>query len=164
MYETWLYYYDPETKKQSMEWRHGGSQRPKNFECKNLLENFSHRFLRSRRDPSQLLSPKVPTYKHGVFLISVGAIGGVLEEKFRGNFTTCVLFLHYKAPAHRPLETQKKLAYLDFQKCHRSPYSTDIAPSDYPLFLELRKLLKGGRFFPTVISLLPRITGWAVKF
>jgi len=29
--ETWLYHYDPETKQQSMEWRHSGSPRPKKF-------------------------------------------------------------------------------------------------------------------------------------
>ena len=29
MEETWLYQYDPETKQQSMEWRHSGSPRPK---------------------------------------------------------------------------------------------------------------------------------------
>ena len=28
MDETWLYHYDPETKQQSMEWRHSGSPRP----------------------------------------------------------------------------------------------------------------------------------------
>jgi len=31
MEETWLYQYDPETKQQSMEWRHSGSPRPKIF-------------------------------------------------------------------------------------------------------------------------------------
>jgi len=31
MDETWLYHYDPETKQQSMEWRHSGSPRPKKF-------------------------------------------------------------------------------------------------------------------------------------
>jgi len=31
MNETWLYHYDPETKQQSMEWRHSGSPRPKKF-------------------------------------------------------------------------------------------------------------------------------------
>jgi len=31
MDETWLYHYDPETKQQSMEWRHSGSARPKKF-------------------------------------------------------------------------------------------------------------------------------------
>ena len=31
MDETWLYHYGPETKQQSMDWRHSGSPRPKNF-------------------------------------------------------------------------------------------------------------------------------------
>jgi len=31
MDETWLYHYDPETKQQSMEWRHSGSSRPQKF-------------------------------------------------------------------------------------------------------------------------------------
>ena len=31
MDETWLYHYDPETKQQSMEWRHSGLPRPKRF-------------------------------------------------------------------------------------------------------------------------------------
>jgi len=31
MEETWLYHYDPETKQQSMEWRHSGSPCPKKF-------------------------------------------------------------------------------------------------------------------------------------
>ena len=31
MDETWLYYYEPETNQQSMEWRHSGSPSPKKF-------------------------------------------------------------------------------------------------------------------------------------
>jgi len=31
MDETWLYHHEPETKQQSMEWRHSGPSRPKNF-------------------------------------------------------------------------------------------------------------------------------------
>jgi len=45
MDETWLYHYDPETKQQSMEWRHSGSPRPKNSESKNPLEKFSPQFF-----------------------------------------------------------------------------------------------------------------------
>jgi hypothetical protein len=45
MNEILLYQYDPETKQQSMEWWHSGSRRPKICECKNPLENFSHRFF-----------------------------------------------------------------------------------------------------------------------
>jgi len=29
--ETWSYHYDPETKQQTMEWRHSGSPRPQKF-------------------------------------------------------------------------------------------------------------------------------------
>jgi len=32
MEETWLYHYDPETKQQSMEWRHSSSPHPKKFQ------------------------------------------------------------------------------------------------------------------------------------
>ena len=45
MDETWLYHYDPETKQQSVEWRHSGSPAPKNSECKNPLVKFSPRFF-----------------------------------------------------------------------------------------------------------------------
>jgi len=31
MDETWLCHYDPETKQQSVEWRHNGSPRPQKF-------------------------------------------------------------------------------------------------------------------------------------
>ena len=43
--ETWLYHYGPETKQQSMEWRHSGSPRTKKFRMQNPLENFSPRFF-----------------------------------------------------------------------------------------------------------------------
>jgi len=47
MDQTWLCHYDPETKQQTMEWRHCGSLRPatKNSECKNPLGKFSPRFF-----------------------------------------------------------------------------------------------------------------------
>ena len=45
MDETWLYHYDPETKQQSVEWRHSGLPLPKYSECKNPLEKLSPRFF-----------------------------------------------------------------------------------------------------------------------
>jgi len=54
--------------------------------------------------------------------------------------------LHDNAPAHRVLATQKKLAYLGFQCLDHPPYSPDLAASDYHLFPELKKQLKGRHF------------------
>jgi len=61
----------------------------------------------------------------------------ILKEKRRGKVTKGVLFLHNNAPTHRALATQKKLAYLGFQYEYldHPPYSPDLAPSDYHLFL-----------------------------
>jgi len=38
MDETWLYHYDPETKQQSMEWRHSGTPCPKKFRVQKSPE------------------------------------------------------------------------------------------------------------------------------
>ena len=54
--------------------------------------------------------------------------------------------MHDNAPAHLALATQKKLAYLGFQCFDHSPYSPDLAPSDYHLFPGLKKQLKGRHF------------------
>jgi len=73
---------------------------------------------------------------------------GILKEKRHGKVTKGVLFLHDNAPAHRALATQKKLAYLGFQCLDHPPYSPDLAPSYYHLFLGLKKQLKGRHFSP----------------
>ena len=55
MDETWLYHYDPETKQQSIEWRHSGSPHPPPKECKNPLEKFSPRFFGTKTASSSLI-------------------------------------------------------------------------------------------------------------
>ena len=55
----------------------------------------------------------------------------VLARKFPGSPDTC---------------NQKKLAYRSFQFIYHPPYSPDLAPSDYHLFLELKRQLKGLHF------------------
>jgi hypothetical protein len=40
MDETWLYHYDPETKQQSLEWRHSPSPRPKKFRMQKSAGKF----------------------------------------------------------------------------------------------------------------------------
>ena len=56
------------------------------------------------------------------------------------------MFLYKNTLFHRALATQKNLAYLVFQCLDHPPHSPDVAPSDYHLFPELKKQLKGGHF------------------
>ena len=71
----------------------------------------------------------------------------ILKEKRFEKFTKGILFLHDNAPAHKTLATQKKIAYLGFLCLDYSSYSPDLAPSDYHLFPELKKQLKGRHFY-----------------
>jgi len=64
MDETWLYHYDPETKQQSMEWRHSGSLRPKVIPSAKISWKSSRLdFFKSRRYPPHWLSSKGPNYQ-----------------------------------------------------------------------------------------------------
>ena len=54
--------------------------------------------------------------------------------------------MHDNAPVHRALASQKEVAYLGLQFLYHPLYSPDLAPSDYHLFLGLKKQLKGRHF------------------
>jgi len=120
---------------------------PKNSECKNPLEMFSPRFL-GDQDGILLIDylPKGQTINAQYYSSVLVQLKDILKEKRRGKVTKVVLLLHDNTPAHRPLATQKKLAYLCFQCLDHPPYSPDLAPSDYHLFPGLKKQLKVRHF------------------
>jgi len=143
MDETWLYHYDPETKQQSVELRHSDSPRPKKFR----VQKSAGKILASifwDQDGIHLIDYllKGQTISAGYYPSLLVQLKDILMEKHRGKF----LFLQ-NAPAHRAFATQKKLAYLGFHCLDHPPYSPDLAPSDYNLFPELKKQLKGRHFW-----------------
>jgi len=125
-----------------MGWRHSGSPRlaPKNPECRNSLEKFSPRFFWEQDDILLIdYLPKDQTINAEYYLSLLLQFKNILREKLRGKFTKGFLFLQDNAPTHRALATQKKMAYLGFEFLDHPPNSPDLAPSDYHLFLGLKK-------------------------
>jgi len=150
MDETWLYHYDPETKQQSMEWRHSGSPRSKIFRLQKSAGKVLVSIFFLDQDGILLIDyvPKGQTINAEYYLSLLVQLKDILKENAgRGKFTKGVLFLHDNAPAHRALATQKKLAYLGFQCLDHSPYSPDLTPSDYHLFHGLKKTIERSPFF-----------------
>jgi len=140
MDETCLYHYDPETKQQSMGWRHSRSPRSKKFR----VQNFAGKVLASifcDQDDILLIDylPKGLTINAEYYSSLLVQLKDILKEKCHRKFTKVVLFLHDNAPAHRALATQKKLVYLGFQFLDHPPYSSDLALSGYHLFPGLKK-------------------------
>jgi len=115
MDETWLYYYDPETKKQSMEWRHSGSRRPKKFRVQKSAGKVLASIIWDQ--DGILLNDYLPEGQNinvEYYSSLLVKLKNILRKKRRWKVTKGVLFLHDNAPAHRAHATQKKLAYLGF--------------------------------------------------
>ena len=127
------------TRKQSNnQWSGGIVAHPalKYSEYKNPLEKFSPQFfLGSSCHPPHWLSSKGPNYQRGVLLISACAIEGHSEGKTpaaeRSPRGSCSCTTMPRITGH----------CLD-----HSPYSPDLAPSDYHLFPGLKKQLKVRHF------------------
>jgi hypothetical protein len=116
MDKTWFYHYDPETKQQSMEWRHSSSPRPIIFR----LQKSAGKVVASifwDQDGIQVIDylSKGETINTECCSSLMVKLKDILKEKRRGTVTKGVLFLHDNAPPHQVLATQKRLAYLGFQ-------------------------------------------------
>jgi len=147
MNETWLYYYDPEIKQQSMEWRNSGSPRPKIFRVQKSAKKFSPRNFFDQDGILFDYFPKGQNINAEYYSSLLVQLKDILKKKLRGKITKGFLFLHDNSPAHRSLATQKKLAYLGFHYLDHPPYSPYLAPSDYHLFPGLKKTIECSPFF-----------------
>lgn len=147
MDETWIHHHTPESNRQSAEWTAAGEPRPK-------------------RPKSQKSAGKVMA---SVFWDAQGILFiDYLEEGKRINSEYYmallvrlkeeiakkrphmkkkkVLFHQDNAPCHKSIVTMAKLHELGFELLPHPPYSPDLAPSDYYLFADLKKMLAGKRF------------------
>jgi histone-lysine N-methyltransferase SETMAR len=145
--ETWLYIYDPETKEQSKEWRHSGSPRPKKFRTQKSAKKVMASVFWDK-DGILLVDylPQGSSITGQYYANLLDQLKEAIKKKRRGKLTEGILFLQDNAPAHTSNVVAAKLNTLGFQLVHHPPYSPDLAPSDYYLFPNLKKHLKGHRF------------------
>ena len=129
-----------------MERWHIGSSRSKKFRVQKSAGKILASIFWNQDGKLINYLPKGQTIKEEYSLYLLVQLKDGLKEKCRGKFSKGVLFLYDKAPAHRALAMQKKLAYLGFQCLDHPPYSPDLAPSNYHLFPGLKKQMKGHHF------------------
>ena len=148
MDKTWLYHCDPETKQQSIEWRHSGSPRPKEFRIKKIRCKISHLdFLASRRHNPHWLSSKGPNYQRGVLIISAGAIEGRSEGKMPREVCQGGLVLAQQCPSSlgtcNPQETGLPVLPMSWSP---TPFSRS-GPVRLPPVPWIGKTIEGSPFF-----------------
>jgi len=100
--ETWLYHYDPETKQQSMKWRHSASTRPKKFRVEKSAGKV-HASTFWDQDGILLIDylPKGQTINAEYYSSLLMQLRDIFKEKCRGKVTKGVLFLQGNVLAHR---------------------------------------------------------------
>lgn len=145
--ETWCYYYDPESKAQSMQWKRPGS--PAQVKGK-------------REKSTKKLMATVFWDDEGIILLEFmprnSSITGTYYAKTLENLKVAISndrprkrkkkirLLHDNAPAHTAKVSKDVIREKKFEELFHPPYSPDLAPSDYYLFRNLKTHLKGHRF------------------
>jgi hypothetical protein len=82
-----------------------------------------------------------------------------LVSKHRGKLSKGILFHQDSAAPHKVVNTHQKLADLHVEVLKHLAYSPDLAFSDYSLFPNLKKHLKG-RKFSSIEEVILAVDGW----
>jgi [histone H3]-lysine36 N-dimethyltransferase SETMAR len=145
--ETWVHHYDPESKRQSMEWRHQGSPPPKKF---RVIPSAGKILSTVFWDFEGVLFvdylPKGKTINGQYYANLIPQLREAIKEKRRGKLRRGVLFHQDNAPSHKSGVAMAAIHDAGFEILEHPPYSPDLAPSDFFLFPKLKEQLRGTRF------------------
>jgi histone-lysine N-methyltransferase SETMAR len=77
----------------------------------------------------------------------ISKVRSIVLEKRRGKLSRGILLLQDIAPCHMAKVSKQAVVDAGFEKIEHPPYSPDLAPSDYYLFPNLKKELRGKKFW-----------------
>lgn len=145
--ESWIYNYDPLTQVEAKVWKRSGEPTPTR--------------PRQQRSIGKVMMT-IFWDKDGILLTDYLAHGSTINgqyyaslierlrrailEKRRGKINHGVLLLHDNAPVHKSNIVQAAIRQAGFVELNHPAYSPDIAPTDYYLFSNLKKFLRGKNF------------------
>ncbi|KAI6653980.1 Histone-lysine N-methyltransferase SETMAR [Oopsacas minuta] len=127
--ETWFHYYERESKTQLKQWKLRDEPVP----------------IKGRNYTPRLL-PEKTTINSDYYVDELKELRQASKRERRGKLTRSVLLQHDNARPHVSSKTMAAIDDLEFECLPHPPYSPDLAPSDYKLFGEMKKPLRGKRF------------------
>ena len=137
--ESWIYCYDQETDRQSSQWKHAGSPRPK----KARQSKFTHKLWWSFFDSTGMIYIHwVPTRQTANKQYYVEVLRE-FRKRFLGKRPALFKwgqwhFQQDNAPVHNSILVIVYLTKTGVKRFPQPPYSRDIAPCDFWLFPKLR--------------------------
>jgi hypothetical protein len=145
--ESWVFQYDPETKRQSTQWTSKISPRPKKFRLQNskiktMLITFSDKQGVTHKE----FVPEGQRVNSAFYVEVIGRLLNRISEvrsQFRAEGSW--FLLHDNAPSHSALVVKTFLTKHGAETSH-PPYSPELASPDFFLFATVKTALKGKRF------------------
>lgn len=145
--ETWLRHFDPESKQESMQWKHAQSPPPRKFRTQASAGKVMATIFWDAKGVIHIdYMPHKTTITGQYYADLLMRLRKSIKEKRRGMLSQGVLLLHDNAPAHTAKVAQAALHSAGFQQLPHPAYSPDLAPSDFYLFRHLKAHLRGQRF------------------
>ena len=141
MDETWIHHFTPESKRSSSEWTATGELRPKRPKAQQSAGKVKASLFWDVRGVIFI------DYLDSEYCIALlERLKAEIAKKRPHMAKKKFLFHQDNAPCHKSIKTMAKLHELNFELLPHSPYSPDLAPSDYWLFAEVKKMLAGKKF------------------
>ncbi|KAJ4437644.1 hypothetical protein ANN_17789 [Periplaneta americana] len=146
--ESWVYGYDPETKRQSSQWKHPESPRPKKArQVRSKIKVMLTVFFDVRGIVHHEYAPEGQTVTKEYYHDVLRRLRDAVRCKRPDMWTANNWHLHHdNAPAHSSQLIHTFLAKHGITTVCQPPYSPDLAPCDFWLFPKLKTPLKGSRF------------------
>jgi histone-lysine N-methyltransferase SETMAR len=145
--ETWVSHTTPETKRQSMEWRHTSSPVKTKFKRTISSRKIMCTVFWDRKGVLLVdFMPPGTTINSDVYCETLKKLRRAIQNKRRGMLSRGIVLIHDNARPHTATATQELLTTFKWEQFDHPPYSPDLAPSDYHLFQHLKSFLESQRF------------------
>lgn len=143
--ETWIYCYEPETKRQSMQWVFPGEEHPTKIKRgrstdKQMIATF---ICRTGHIASVALPKKTTVTAHWYTTVCLPEVFKKVRER-RPN--SRILLHHDNASSHKADLTKDYLKQMGVEKLDPPTYSPDLSPCDFFLFPTIKDKMRGLRF------------------
>jgi histone-lysine N-methyltransferase SETMAR len=145
--ESWIHHYDPLCQFEAKVWKKPGEQTPTRPRQERSAGKIMMIVFWDK--DGVLLTDYLPrgiTINGPYYASMIERLRSAILKKRRGKVSRGVLLLHDNAPVHKCKVVQAVIRQSGFIELNHPAYSPDIAPSDYYLFSNLKKFLRGKNF------------------
>ena len=145
--ETWVHYYEPENKAQSRQWVGPGSPRPKKFKTQSSADKvMAIAFWDAQGNIILDFLAKKSTIIGAYYANLLDQLRTAIREKGRGKLSKGILLQQDHARVHTCKIAMDAVERNGYELIPQPAYSSDLAPSDYFLFPNLKKDIRGRHF------------------